>query len=138
MLTVEGRLSWAAAGGTFQLWAIDAHTRISARWVVPLEHVPSLLSIFPRDVAVIIYRPSRELQSTAEEDPQIAAHLRTDSGRGDRNFGYLLGDRDTKQGVLIGRRYSREAFVQRATEQGLRVTHVINTMDMRITRTAMV
>ena len=46
---------------------------------------------------------------------------------GDRNFGYLLGDRDTGQGVLIDPSYSPEAFVQRATDQGLRVTHVINT-----------
>ena len=46
---------------------------------------------------------------------------------GDRNFGYLLGDRDTKQGVLIDPSYSPEAFVQRATDQGLTVTHVINT-----------
>jgi glyoxylase-like metal-dependent hydrolase (beta-lactamase superfamily II) len=46
---------------------------------------------------------------------------------GDRNFGYLVGDRDTRQGVLIDPSYSPEAFVQRATDQGLRVTHVINT-----------
>jgi hydroxyacylglutathione hydrolase len=46
---------------------------------------------------------------------------------GDRNFGYLLGDRDTRQGVLIDPSYSPEAFVQRANDQGLRITHVINT-----------
>lgn len=46
---------------------------------------------------------------------------------GDRNFGYLLGDRDTGQGVLIDPSYSPEAFAQRATDQGLTVTHVINT-----------
>jgi hydroxyacylglutathione hydrolase len=46
---------------------------------------------------------------------------------GDRNFGYLLGDRDARQGVLIDPSYSPEAFVQRATDQGLRITHVINT-----------
>jgi hydroxyacylglutathione hydrolase len=46
---------------------------------------------------------------------------------GDRNFGYLLGDRDSKQGVLIDPSYSPEAFVQRAKDQGLTVTHVINT-----------
>jgi hydroxyacylglutathione hydrolase len=46
---------------------------------------------------------------------------------GDRNFGYLLGDRDTRQGVLIDPSYSPEAFVQRARDQGLTVTHVINT-----------
>jgi glyoxylase-like metal-dependent hydrolase (beta-lactamase superfamily II) len=46
---------------------------------------------------------------------------------GDRNFGYLLGDRDTGRGVLIDPSYSPEGFVQRASEQGLIVTHVINT-----------
>jgi len=46
---------------------------------------------------------------------------------GDRNFGYLLGDRDTKQAVLIDPSYSPEAFVERARDQGLAVTHVINT-----------
>ena len=46
---------------------------------------------------------------------------------GDRNFGYLLGDRDTGRGVLIDPSYSPEAFVQRSRDQGLTVTHVINT-----------
>jgi hydroxyacylglutathione hydrolase len=46
---------------------------------------------------------------------------------GDRNFGYLLADGDAKQGVLIDPSYSLEAFVERASEQGLRITHIINT-----------
>ena len=46
---------------------------------------------------------------------------------GDRNFGYLLGDRDAGKGVLIDPSYSPEVFVQRASDQGLTVTHVINT-----------
>jgi hydroxyacylglutathione hydrolase len=46
---------------------------------------------------------------------------------GDRNFGYVLGDRDARQGVLIDPSYSPEAFVQRASDQGLTITHVINT-----------
>jgi hydroxyacylglutathione hydrolase len=46
---------------------------------------------------------------------------------GDRNFGYLLGDRDARLGVLIDPSYSPEAFVERAVAQGLTVTHVINT-----------
>ena len=46
---------------------------------------------------------------------------------GDRNFGYLLGDRDARQAVLIDPSYSPEAFVARAEEQGLAVTHIINT-----------
>lgn len=46
---------------------------------------------------------------------------------GDRNFGYLLADRDSAQGVLIDPSYSPEVFVQRARDQGLNVTHVVNT-----------
>lgn len=46
---------------------------------------------------------------------------------GDRNFGYLLGDRSAEQAVLIDPSYTPDAFVSRAQEQSLRVTHVINT-----------
>jgi glyoxylase-like metal-dependent hydrolase (beta-lactamase superfamily II) len=46
---------------------------------------------------------------------------------GDRNFGYLLGDRSAKRAVLIDPSYSPEVFVARAAEQGLTVSHVINT-----------
>ena len=46
---------------------------------------------------------------------------------GDRNFGYLLGDRDAKQAVLIDPSYTPEILVERAREQELQVTHVINT-----------
>lgn len=46
---------------------------------------------------------------------------------GDRNFGYLLADREAGQGVLIDPSYSPEAFVQRARDQHVRITHVINT-----------
>jgi hydroxyacylglutathione hydrolase len=46
---------------------------------------------------------------------------------GDRNFGYLLGDRDARVGVLIDPSYSPEAFVERARAQSLSITHVINT-----------
>jgi glyoxylase-like metal-dependent hydrolase (beta-lactamase superfamily II) len=46
---------------------------------------------------------------------------------GDRNFGYLLGDRSAKRAVLIDPSYSPDAFVARAEEQGLTVSHVINT-----------
>ena len=46
---------------------------------------------------------------------------------GDRNFGYLLGDRTAGQAVLIDPSYSPDAFVERAREQGLAVSHVINT-----------
>jgi glyoxylase-like metal-dependent hydrolase (beta-lactamase superfamily II) len=46
---------------------------------------------------------------------------------GDRNFGYLLADRDAKQGVLVDPSYSPEAFVQRAADQDLTIRYVINT-----------
>jgi glyoxylase-like metal-dependent hydrolase (beta-lactamase superfamily II) len=46
---------------------------------------------------------------------------------GDRNFGYLLGDRDAGVAALIDPSYSPDAFAERAREQGLRVTHIINT-----------
>jgi len=46
---------------------------------------------------------------------------------GDRNFGYLLGDRAAGKAVLIDPSYSPDAFVERAREQSLNVTHVINT-----------
>src|SRR5262249_37266148 len=46
---------------------------------------------------------------------------------GDRNFGYLLGDRESRRAVLIDPSYTPEAFVRRAADQGLTVTHIINT-----------
>ncbi|OFW02502.1 MAG: MBL fold hydrolase [Acidobacteria bacterium RIFCSPLOWO2_02_FULL_68_18] len=46
---------------------------------------------------------------------------------GDRNFGYLLADRDAKQGVLIDPSYSPDVFVERAADQGIAITHVLNT-----------
>jgi glyoxylase-like metal-dependent hydrolase (beta-lactamase superfamily II) len=46
---------------------------------------------------------------------------------GDRNFGYLLGDREAGMGVLVDPSYSPEVFVERAQAQGLTVTHIVNT-----------
>jgi glyoxylase-like metal-dependent hydrolase (beta-lactamase superfamily II) len=46
---------------------------------------------------------------------------------GDRNFAYLLGDRAAGVAALIDPSYSPEAVVQRARDQHLRVTHVLNT-----------
>ena len=46
---------------------------------------------------------------------------------GDRNFGYLLGDRTAGQGVLIDPSYSPEVLVQRAADQGLRIVYIVNT-----------
>jgi hydroxyacylglutathione hydrolase len=46
---------------------------------------------------------------------------------GDRNFGYLLADRDSRYAALIDPSYTPEGFVQRCADQGLTVTHIINT-----------
>jgi glyoxylase-like metal-dependent hydrolase (beta-lactamase superfamily II) len=46
---------------------------------------------------------------------------------GDRNFGYLLADRDAKVGVLVDPAYAPELLVERAKAQGVRITHVVNT-----------
>jgi len=46
---------------------------------------------------------------------------------GDRNFGYLLGDREARTGVLIDPSYSPDVFVERARAQSLSITHVVNT-----------
>ena len=46
---------------------------------------------------------------------------------GDRNFGYLLGDRYAKVGVLIDPSFAPATFATRARDQGLTITHVLNT-----------
>src|ERR1044071_1560149 len=46
---------------------------------------------------------------------------------GDRNFGYLLGDREAKVAVLIDPSFSPGTFVTRARDQKLTITHVLNT-----------
>ncbi len=46
---------------------------------------------------------------------------------GDRNFGYLLGDREAGLGVVIDPSYAPEAVVERARVQGLKITHILNT-----------
>ena len=46
---------------------------------------------------------------------------------GDRNFGYLLGDRAARTGVLIDPSYAPDLFVERARAQDLAISHVINT-----------
>jgi glyoxylase-like metal-dependent hydrolase (beta-lactamase superfamily II) len=46
---------------------------------------------------------------------------------GDRNFAYLLGDREAGEGALVDPSYDPDAVVERSRLQGLKVTHVINT-----------
>ncbi len=50
---------------------------------------------------------------------------------GDRNFGYLVGDREAGKAVLVDPSYDPKRMVQRARDQGLEVTHVINTHGHR-------
>jgi len=46
---------------------------------------------------------------------------------GDRNFGYLLGDRVAKVAVIVDPAYAPELLVERAGAQGLRISHIVNT-----------
>ena len=46
---------------------------------------------------------------------------------GDRNFGYLLGDREARVGVIVDPAYAPELLVERAQAQDLTITHVVNT-----------
>lgn len=46
---------------------------------------------------------------------------------GDRNFGYLLGDREAGAGILIDPSFDPEALVSRAEGQKLGITHILNT-----------
>ncbi|MDH3208505.1 MAG: MBL fold metallo-hydrolase, partial [Gemmatimonadota bacterium] len=46
---------------------------------------------------------------------------------GDRNFGYLLGDRTAKVAVIVDPAYSPDLLIERAEAQGLRITHIVNT-----------
>jgi glyoxylase-like metal-dependent hydrolase (beta-lactamase superfamily II) len=46
---------------------------------------------------------------------------------GDRNFGYLVGDRAAGVGALIDPSYDPEMLLERATDQGLEVEVIINT-----------
>ncbi len=46
---------------------------------------------------------------------------------GDRNFGYLLGDREAGDGILVDPSFDPELMVARARAQGLRITAILNT-----------
>jgi len=46
---------------------------------------------------------------------------------GDRNLGYLLGDRQAGEGLLIDPSFDPELLVARAAAQGLRITTILNT-----------
>lgn len=46
---------------------------------------------------------------------------------GDRNFGYLIGDRSKGVAALVDPSYAPEALIKRAQNQGLKVEWIINT-----------
>ena len=46
---------------------------------------------------------------------------------GDRNFGYLLGDREAGEGILIDPSYDPGSLVARAEGQKLHITQILNT-----------
>jgi hydroxyacylglutathione hydrolase len=46
---------------------------------------------------------------------------------GDRNFAYLVGDRSSKTAVVVDPAYSPEQLIERAREQSLVITHILNT-----------
>ena len=46
---------------------------------------------------------------------------------GDRNFGYLLGDRAAGEGLLVDPSFDPALLVARAEAQGLRITGILNT-----------
>ena len=46
---------------------------------------------------------------------------------GDRNFGYLVGDRAAGVAVAVDPSYSPGTYAERADAQGLAITHVLNT-----------
>ncbi|MCZ7644023.1 MAG: hydroxyacylglutathione hydrolase family protein [Planctomycetota bacterium] len=46
---------------------------------------------------------------------------------GDRNFGYLIGDRSAGVAALVDPSFSPEAVVERATAQGLKPAYIVNT-----------
>jgi glyoxylase-like metal-dependent hydrolase (beta-lactamase superfamily II) len=46
---------------------------------------------------------------------------------GDRNFGYLVGDRKANVAAAIDPAFAPELFQQRAGAQGLEITHILNT-----------
>jgi len=46
---------------------------------------------------------------------------------GDRNFGYLLGDREAGEGILVDPSFDPELMVARAEAQGLRISTILNT-----------
>nr|WP_320133319.1 hydroxyacylglutathione hydrolase family protein [uncultured Holophaga sp.] len=46
---------------------------------------------------------------------------------GDRNFAYLIGDREAGKGVLVDPAFDPGMAVERAAVQGLHITHILNT-----------
>lgn len=54
-----------------------------------------------------------------------------DLGNAGKNFGYIIGDRDAKECVLIDPAFTPAVLVERAKVQGLKITHILNTHEHR-------
>ena len=46
---------------------------------------------------------------------------------GDRNFGYLIGDEHSREGVIVDAAYAPERILEEASRHGLQVRHIIST-----------
>ncbi|MGQ9609580.1 MAG: MBL fold metallo-hydrolase [bacterium] len=46
---------------------------------------------------------------------------------GDRNFGYFIGDEDSKESAVIDPSYSPEKFIEIASENDMKIRYIINT-----------
>ncbi len=46
---------------------------------------------------------------------------------GDRNFGYFIGDEDTRKSAVIDPSYSPEKFIEKAFENDMEIKYIINT-----------
>ena len=130
-MTVNG-IGWGLAPVTIRhLPAGDKRIRVSKEGYTTEERTVRLAEGHPRMLDIRLRQrnlANREIAGSAEHiHSRMQLIFEQIRAGGDRNFGYLLGDRDTRQGVLIDPSYSPEAFVQRARDQGLTVTHVINT-----------
>jgi glyoxylase-like metal-dependent hydrolase (beta-lactamase superfamily II) len=69
-------------------------------------------------------RRSAMFGPSMEEAMFVLEQIRTG---GDRNFGYLIGDTEARQAMVVDPSYDPESLIQRAQAQQMTVTHIINT-----------
>jgi len=46
---------------------------------------------------------------------------------GDRNFGYIIADEDSREAAIVDPSYAPEEFIRIAKEKGLKIVYIINT-----------